>query len=111
MRFKLTLDPFSLLADLFSQFKDFLLYFHNELVLHFGVFLAHQLQFGFDADDFLTLQCFLMFLLVFDLSNVVLNFFDHGFELGIFVGFILKFDCEFLDGIFQELESELVLTF
>ncbi len=52
-----------------------------------------------------------MLLLVFDLSNVVLNFFDHGFKLGIFLGFILKFDCEFLDGVFQELERELVLTF
>ncbi len=51
-----------------------------------------------------------MFLLILDLSDVVLDDSDDGLELSVFLCLILKFGGEFQDGIFQELECELVLV-
>ena len=113
MRNEITLDAFFLFGNLISQFKDFLLNFCDELVLGAGIWCSlyiQDLQFGFDADHFLVLRGFLMFLLVLDLSDVVLDFSDDGFELSVFLYWIFKFGGKFQDGLFQELESELSLA-
>ncbi len=49
-----------------------------------AVYYIQDLQFGSNADHFLVLQGFLMFMLVLDLSDVVLDLSDGRFELSVF---------------------------
>ncbi len=90
-----------------------MLNFGDQLVLVaciWWIFFTQDLQFGFNSDHFLVLQGFLIFLLVLHLSDVVLNVTDEGLKMGVFLCLILKFGSEFQDCLFQEVESELILT-
>ncbi len=54
---------------------------------------------------------FFLLLLVFDEKDLILDFFYDKFEVNVFLGLILNCESEFVDGVFQELESKLVLAF
>jgi hypothetical protein len=49
--------------------------------------------------------------LVFNEKDIILNVFDNWFELIVFKGLFLNCKSEFLDGVFQGLKIELILTF
>ncbi len=52
-----------------------------------------------------------MLLVSFHLNNGSLQFFNSILKSGIFIYFCLKFGSQFLNGIFEEFHSELILAF
>jgi hypothetical protein len=103
-----------LFGDFFLQCKDFLLNFQDRCLLIVGILLCFcikLLKCGLNGRIFLMLGGFFLLLLVFDEKDLILDFFYDKFEVNVFLGLILNCESEFVDGVFQELESKLVLAF